>query len=129
MNGLDTGFFVRLLQGDQGARDLWQALGQGQEQGVFSCLTVFELERLALQGKLDRQRADVLLAALPNICAIVWLDTASVVLRAARIAHGTGLPAVDALILAGLLAAGAQMVYTTDDWSTYHERGVQIVRL
>jgi predicted nucleic acid-binding protein len=129
MNGLDTGFFVRLLQGHQRARNLWQDLGQGQEQGAFSCLTVFELERLALQGKLDRQRTDVLLAALPNVCTIVWLNTSSVVLRAARIAHGTGLPAVDALILAGLLAAGAQTVYTTDDWSTYHERGVQIVQI
>jgi predicted nucleic acid-binding protein len=129
MNGLDTGFFVRLLQGDQRARTLWQALGQGQEQGVFSCLTVFELERLALQGTLDRWRTDVLLVALPHVCTIAWLDTISVVLRAARIAHGTGLPAVDALILAGLLAAGAHTVYTTDDWSTYHERGVQRVRI
>lgn len=129
MNGLDTGCFIRLLQGHQRARTLWQALGQGQEQGVFSCLTVFELERLALQGTLDCQRTDVLLAALPNVCTIVWLDTSSVVLRAARMAHGTGLPAIDALILAGLLAAGTQTVYTTDDWSTYHERGVQIVRI
>ena len=117
MIGFDTGFFLRLLSGDARAVDVWASAATGARAGVISCITLFELDRLALRGAVDRNAADVLLREVPVLCRVVWLDAESgpdLLQRAARLAHGSGLSMADALILAGLLEAGAETIYTTD---------------
>jgi predicted nucleic acid-binding protein len=48
----------------------------------------------------------------------------------ARLSHGLGIPAVDALILASLLEAGALTIYTTDEHiACYRGKGVEVVNL
>ncbi|MBN2409207.1 MAG: PIN domain-containing protein [Candidatus Aminicenantes bacterium] len=50
--------------------------------------------------------------------------------EAARISFGTGMPALDALILAGLLKAGCRTIYTRDEHFTrYARKGVEIILL
>jgi predicted nucleic acid-binding protein len=127
--GLDTGFFVKLLGADERARDLWRKLADPGRRAGCSCLTLFELDRLALRGQLDRRRTDTLLNALPAACRVVWITRTAVLTAAARVSHSASLPAVDALIFASLKGAGARTIYTTDDWSTVQERGVKIVNL
>jgi predicted nucleic acid-binding protein len=50
LTALDTGFFVRLLQGDGRAVDRWRALVEGEGEGVVSGLSLVELLRLSLKG-------------------------------------------------------------------------------
>jgi len=112
--GLDTGFFLRLLAGHDGCVSLWRRLLAGEVRGVVSCLSLAELRRLGLRGHLEAQDADLLLEAIPAVCEVVWLDSPEALERAAHLSHGTGLPLVDALIVASLEAAGATEVWTTD---------------
>lgn len=130
MIGLDTGFFVRLLGGHSGAVEVWTLVAEGAPAAV-SCVSLYELERLALRGVLDRSATDVLHAELPVLCTLVWLDGAEGadrLRRAARLAHGNGLAMADALILTSLLDAGARTVYTTDtDMARYDGDGEVIL--
>ncbi|RTH34793.1 VapC toxin family PIN domain ribonuclease [Thermus scotoductus] len=103
MTALDTGFFLRLLEGHEGAKAKWQALVEGEE-GLVSGLSLVELLRLGLKGALARQDAELLLKAIPAVCRVVWPDW-GIGERAARLSHGLHLPLVDALILATALSA------------------------
>jgi predicted nucleic acid-binding protein len=127
--GLDTGFFVKLLGGDEKARALWREVGRGTKQAAVSCISFFELDRLTLRGKLDRASTNTLLNALPHVCVPAWIGNAKITQRAARFSHSAGLPAVDALILASLIEEGAKTVYTTDDWETVREKGIKIIKI
>jgi len=50
--------------------------------------------------------------------------------EAARISFETGMPALDALILAGLIKAGCRTIYTRDEHFTrYAGKGIEIVLL
>lgn len=73
MTGLDTGFFLALLQGREEVVARWRALVEGEE-GVVSGLSLVELWRLALKGVLSREDADLLTEAIPAVCRVVWPD-------------------------------------------------------
>jgi hypothetical protein len=74
LTALDTGFFVRLLQGDGRAVDRWRALVEGEGEGVVSGLSLVELLRLSLKGAIGREDAGLLLGAIPAVCRMVWPD-------------------------------------------------------
>lgn len=112
--GLDTGFLVRLLQGDPTATQVWARVTSGQASAVLSCISLYELERLGLRGAVPQRAAETLVEELPHLCAVVWIQDAALLRRAARVAHGNGLAMADALILTCLLEAGVEEVYTTD---------------
>jgi predicted nucleic acid-binding protein len=101
-----------------------------ETEWAISCLTLFELKRLALRGSLDQWLVDSLIETIKSLCLISWLDTVEVHDAAAGLAHGLGIPAVDALLLAGLPAIGAEIIYTTDaHLEKYNKKGVRVVRL
>ena len=129
MIGLDTGFFFRLLEGDARAAQVWESVVAGDTVAAVSCVSLYEIERTALRGALDRAAADALLAGLPDLCRIVWLDSSDGLRRAARLAHGNGLAMADAIILTSLLDAGAEAVYTTDSDFTRYEGPASVVHL
>lgn len=94
---------------------------------VCSCLTIFELERLSLKGIFEDHLT--LCEGISAVCEVVWLDTA-MLSRGARLCRGLGIPAMDGLILAGLLQSGARTIYTTDrHFTRYEAPGVRIVNL
>jgi predicted nucleic acid-binding protein len=68
LTALDTGFFVRLLQGDGRAVDRWRALVEGEGEGVVSGLSLVELLRLSLKEAIGREDAGLLLDAIPAVC-------------------------------------------------------------
>jgi len=49
MIGFDTGFFVELLRGNSKAIEVWEKLIEGEDDGVVSCLSLFELEPCGVQ--------------------------------------------------------------------------------
>jgi hypothetical protein len=100
LTALDTGFFVRLLQGDGRAVDRWRALVEGEGEGVVSGLSLLELLRPLTPsppcagwcGRTGRSGSarPAALGPLPQMNG----------------SHGLALPLVDALILATALEGG-----------------------
>lgn len=127
--GLDTGFFVRLLQAHPTAQAVWGRILSGELSAAISCLSLYELEKLGLRGAIEKTAAETLVEDLPHICSVVWLDGPAILGRAARIAHGHGLAMADAIILASLVEAGATEVYTTDPDLTSRSVGPKVIVL
>jgi len=74
MTGLDPGFFVKLLKGDRQAITLFEEMDENADLCV-SCLTIFELKRLALRGALGKDAVNKLIDNILSLCRISWLDT------------------------------------------------------
>jgi predicted nucleic acid-binding protein len=129
MVGLDTGFFIKFLGNNKEAVQVWRGIVEGEE-AIVSCLSIFELKRLSLKGVVDDETADTLVEAIRSICKVVWLDGDEALLMGANLSHGLGIPAVDALILAGFLMSNANTIYTTDShFEVFRKKGIKICRL
>ncbi len=129
MIGLDTGFFIRLLENKKEAVRIWQGIVEGEESSV-SCLTIFELKRLSLKKAMDEETTGLLIDAILSICKVPWIDGKEILLMGANLSHGLGIPAVDALILAGFLALNVDTIYTTDSHlELFHKKGIKILKL
>jgi predicted nucleic acid-binding protein len=121
MTGADTGFFFALREGDPIALEILE-----RDEIAVSVLTRFELKRLSHRKGIPWSDLGSLLAR-----SMTELDlTGEAADEAASISHGTGMPAVDALILASLLAAGCRTIYTRDDHLLrFSRKDVEIIRL
>jgi predicted nucleic acid-binding protein len=129
MIGLDTGFFIRLLENKKEAVRIWQGIVEGEESSV-SCLTIFELKRLSLKKAIDEETTDLLIDAILSICKVTWIDGKEILLMGANLSHGLGIPAVDALILAGFLVLNVDTIYTTDSHlELFHKKDIKILKL
>ena len=129
MTGLDTGYFVKFLQDNNEAVQVWKSIIDGEE-ALVSCLTLFELKRLSLKGKIDTESTEIILSGITSVCRIIWLDREDILLLGSNLSHGLGIPAIDSLILAGFVKHNADVIYTTDsDFELYKKKGVRVVRL
>ena len=100
------------------------------EDATVSCLTIFELARLARKGAIATEAEDTLREGIGALCHLSWLDKQHSLLAGANLAHGLEIPAVDALILAAFLFADATVIYTPDNhFEAYKKRGVRIIRI
>ncbi len=104
MIGLDTGFFIELMNGRKEAISLWKSGLDEEMEFVVSSLTLFEIERLGVKGKLKDW--EEVLHAIHNATLVGWLDREMLSLGS-RLSHGLGMPAMDSLILASLVSHGA----------------------
>lgn len=130
MTGLDTGFFIKLLEGDKAAIGLWNILLDDGDDAVVSCLTLFELKKLSLKGKIEKDAVDVLSDAIQTICLISWLDNKQILSLGAKLSNSLGMHTTDALILSGFVTAGVDTIYTTDSGlKMYKKKGVKVVNL
>ncbi|HUT07750.1 MAG TPA: PIN domain-containing protein [Candidatus Latescibacteria bacterium] len=121
MIGVDTGFFFALREGDPTAVKVFE-----EEDLAASVLTRFELRRLSFRKSIPWPDFAV---HLTRSVAILEL-TAEAADQAAGISHGTGMPAIDALILASLVAAGCRTIYTRDEhFLRLARQDVEIIRL
>lgn len=126
--GLDTGVFVRLLQGHAQATALVRRLTKRDTPAFVSCLSLYELAKLRHRGVIAPERADALLADIPAAYTVVWLDRAALLHRAAGLSHGNNIPMADALILASCRAVGCAAIYTTDhDLAQYEGEDLDVV--
>ena len=127
--GLDTSFFVKLLKGDQRARTVWGRVARREIVGVISCISLYEIDKLAFKGALARTAADTLLEEILFVCQVMWVDALPRLRQAARIAHGNGLGMADSLILTSLIEAKATEIYTTDPDLAAYQGGPKTVLL
>lgn len=103
---------------------------EGESEGFCSALSLFELKRLGLKGTIPKVAIDSLIEAIPAICGIQWIYELELLRLAARLNHALGIPAMDSLILAGLIEAGSEIIYTTDSHlESYKKRGISVVNL
>lgn len=125
--GFDTGYFVRLLQGNKVAIKVWLDLTEGNINAVVSPLTFFELKKLGLKGEIDNKSLGPLFEAIEGICQIVWLNDIDIFTSSATISHGTGIPTVDSLILVSCLGMNVKKIYTTDShFKAYRQESISI---
>ena len=130
MIGIDTGFFIRLLQGQDEAQKVWQnVIKSPKNMSLVSCISIYELQRNALKGAVDKAKGEHLLGSLPEVFTILYLTSSKQLRRAAAIAHGNGLAMADALILTSLMDGGAKVIYTTDKDMFSYQAGPKIVKL
>jgi len=121
MIGADTGFFFSLREGDPVTLRILE-----KEDIAVSVLTRFELKRLAHRRGIP----------WPDLGTLVSRSMTEIELtgeaadEAASISHATGMPAIDALILSSLLAAGCRSIYTQDEHMLrFSRKDVEIIRL
>jgi predicted nucleic acid-binding protein len=125
MIGLDTGFFIELMNGNEEAISSWKSCLDDEVDFAVSALSLFEIERLGLKGKL--KESDAILDAINGVTSVVWLD-GEILSRAAGLSHGLGIPAMDSLILTSLITNGCTEIYTTDSHLQAYQSNKVMVR-
>jgi predicted nucleic acid-binding protein len=121
MIGVDTGFFFALSEGHAPAAKVFL-----ESDLAVSVLSRFELQRISLRKGIPWEEIGGLLARSAALLDV----TAETADEAARISFATGMPAIDALILAALVSAGCRTIYTRDEHFTrYARKDVEIVLL
>jgi len=108
--GLDTGFFLKLLEGHEEATDVWERVIEGQLKAKTSSLVLFELKRILLKLGKSELWNDVKEAIILN-CDVVSVDMA-IAERGVSVSYGTRLPAMDSLIYACI--DDVNVFYTAD---------------
>jgi predicted nucleic acid-binding protein len=121
LTGVDTSFFFALEEANELASEIWQ-----ERDIVVSAITIYELQKKLLAGNL---RYPAIIEDLRKSSTIVTI-TEEVASRAGHIAHGTGMPGLDALIVSSFLHAGCEEIYTKDaHFGLYKKKGIRIVYL
>ncbi len=69
---LDTGFFLELPKGNHAAIRIWKSCLDDQVDFAVSALTLLEVERLGLKGKL--KNIEAVLNAINDVTYVLWLD-------------------------------------------------------
>jgi predicted nucleic acid-binding protein len=120
--GLDTGFFFALQEKHPTAIKVWH-----EQESMTNVIVLYELHKLLLKGEFKKWPT-----IIDDICSavdVIILEKETA-LRASRIAHGTGIPGLDALILTSFLDAECSEIYTTDShFDLYKKDGVTITNL
>ena len=128
--GIDTGFWVEFLRGNEQAKSLWNSFLTDQNEAVCSAITLFEIEKLGLRGVFDKILINRIIERLMIVCNVVWIDNRALISSAANLSHGLGIPAADAMILACFLKFECLEIYTTDKHlEAYQKKGVKIINL
>ncbi len=103
---------------------------EGKIEGAVSCLTFFEIERLALKGAVEKEAVGPIIASISGTCRVVWIDSVKLLTSSARTSHTFGISGMDAIIIESLILAGARTVYTTDsDFQKYKKPHIKIINL
>jgi predicted nucleic acid-binding protein len=121
MIGVDTGFFFALREGHSLALQVFQ-----DSDIAVSVLTQFELRRISFRRGISWEIFGRHFAQAVTIVDV----TGEIADDGARISHGFGIPALDALILASLVGTGCRTIYTRDEhFLRFIRKDIQIVRL
>jgi predicted nucleic acid-binding protein len=129
MEGFDTGFFFDLRTGETDVQDLWRSVMERDVPAAVSSVTLFELTRHGLLRRLDPEFTTAVVERAGVAFEQADIDPPDVLVRAARITHGMGLPMADALIAASLEHGGCNRVHTSDSDFEDYEGPMDVVFL
>lgn len=127
MVGLDTGYFVGMIQGDEDIIKHWEDLKAGDVVPFVSVLTLGELLYLTIRvGKPEHGRKMV--EGITKTSNIVDVNR-QIVERAAALKGGRGIPYIDSVIIASLLENGCKEIHTKDrhHFGELKNKGLKIV--
>jgi predicted nucleic acid-binding protein len=122
LTGIDTSFFYALAAGHPAAVEAWE-----ERDILTSALCFYELKKRLLRGDLRAWPS-----ILEDIAQAVEVApvTVAVALKAGQIAHGTGMPAFDAIIISSFVDADCVEVLTMDHHFTlFSKKGLKITLL
>lgn len=112
MVGLDTGFFVGMIRGNQKIVEIWQALNNEDTLPVVSVLTLGELLYISFRTGTP----DVGKSLVDNIdlaARVIPVDR-KIIEKAAALKAGRAIPYIDAIILATFMLNECRTIHTTD---------------
>jgi len=111
--GLDTGFLLKLYEGNERSRGYAEKLASGKWRGVVSAVSWYEFPRVLMRRGIDYEKAIRFLKGFCEGVTVVELKKETFA-RAFKVSMAFGLPALDALILTGFMEEGCRAVITTD---------------
>jgi predicted nucleic acid-binding protein len=116
------------LRGTERARSVWTRIVEGGDE-VGPAVSVYELQRNALNGVLVRDDVEAFLDELPVLATIHDTLSREKAQRAAHLGGGTEMPMADALILQAFLDEEVTHIFTTDhDFTAYEgEPEVEVI--
>ena len=122
LTGIDTSYFYALAAGNPAAVEAWES-----RELLTSALCFYELKKRLLKGDLK---------AWPNVlediakAVEVVPVTAAAALKAGQIAHGTGMPAFDAIIISSFDETGCSEILTLDHhFKLFSKKGLKVTLL
>ena len=122
LTGIDTSFFYALAAGRPGAVEAWE-----NRELLTSTLCFFELRKRILNG--DLRAWPTVLEDIAKAVEVVPV-TAAAAVQAALIAHETGIPAMDSILISQFVEAGCEEVLTLDHhFSLFAKPGLKITLL
>ncbi|HSQ35673.1 MAG TPA: PIN domain-containing protein [Candidatus Binatia bacterium] len=122
LTGIDTGYFYALAAGRPAAVEAWEC-----GELLTSVLCFYELEKKLLKG--DLKAWPTILQDIAKAVEVVPL-TITAALQAGPIAHKTGMPAFDALIISSFDEAGCSEILTLDHhFRLFVKKGLKITLL
>ena len=129
MDGFDTSFFFAFKDGHENAVGRYRDVTKYGREAAVSTVTVFELLRHGYVGRLDRDFAEETARSVGVAFRRAGTDEYDVLRRAARIAHGMGLPMADSMIAASLEDVDCERLHTDDSDFEDYDGPMQIVFL
>jgi predicted nucleic acid-binding protein len=122
LTGIDTSFFYALAAGRPGAVEAWE-----NRELITSALCFFELRKKMLDG--DLKAWPTVLEDIAKAVEVVPV-TAAAAVSAGPIAHATGIPAMDAILISQFVEAGCEEILTLDHHFTmFAKTGLKITLL
>jgi predicted nucleic acid-binding protein len=127
MVGLDTGYFVGIIQGEKNIIKHWEGLKTREIIPFVSVLTLGEILYLTIRvGKPEQGRKMV--EGIEKMSNVVDVNK-QIVERAAALKGGRGIPYVDSIIIASFLENGCKEIHTKDrnHFEDVKNKGLKIV--
>jgi predicted nucleic acid-binding protein len=122
LTGIDTSFFYALAAGRPVAVDAWE-----NRELITSTLCFFEMKKRMLKG--DLRAWPTVLEDIAKAVEVVPV-TAAAAVNAGPIAHETGMPAMDAILISQFVEAGCEEILTLDHhFQLFSNKGLKITLL
>ena len=122
LTGIDTSYFYALAAGNKIAADTWES-----RELLTSVLCFHELKKRLLKG--DMKAWPTILEDIAKAVEVVPV-TAVAALKAGQVAHDTGMPAFDAIIMCSFAEAGCVEIITLDHhFKLFTKKGLKVTLL
>lgn len=112
MVGLDTGYFLGLIQGEQNIVKHWEGLKAQEIAPYVSVLTFGELLYISIRAGAPEQGRKMV-KGIEKVSNIVNVDE-PIIEKAAGLKAGRGIPYIDAIIISSFLEKGCREIHTKD---------------